>query len=337
MFHKARLRLTVLYSIIFLILFWTLSAGVYEWMNGNFGDKQRKDFDNYTYQEQSTFGNFPHAESPSDIVMDELRDTLIVLDFFLLLLVPTITWFLTGRTLAPVQETHEREKQFYTDASHDLRTPLTILKGEIDLALHKDQTVREYKNTLQSSKEEIARLIDLVENMLFFARENKNQSIQRELLDVTDIIVERVSNFQKLANQKQQKLSFAPPKENITIFGNKQLLQRLLTSLLDNAVKYTPKQGKIAFSLTKEKHYAVFSIKDTGIGITVDQQGKVFDRFYRADSARSQKGYGLGLSIVKQIVDFHNGKISLESKNGSGTKITISLPISTQIQGKSPS
>lgn len=338
MFQKARLRLTILYSLIFLILFWVLSAGVYVWMNGHFGDKQRRNFDRYTHQEQNSFGGFPYEESPSDVVMDELRDVLIILDTLLLLLVPTITWFLTGKTLAPVQKAHEREKQFFTDASHDLRTPLTILKGEIDLALQKDQHVKEYKNTLQSSEEEVTRLIDLVENMLFFARESKSkQVVQKEILDVTDIIAERVSKFQKLANQKQHKISFTLPKESITIQGNKQLLQRLFTSLLDNAVKYTPTEGKISVTLYLEEKDVVITINDTGIGIAKEQQEKVFDRFYRADSARSQKGYGLGLSIAKQIVDFHEGKITLNSKEGHGTKITISLPSSIQSQGKSQS
>ena len=333
MFYKARLRLTILYSIIFLVLFWTLSAGVYEWMNGHFGDRQRRDFDKYTHQEQ----NSPSRESPSDIVMDDLRDTLIILDILLLILIPTITWFLTGRTLAPVQEIHEREKRFFTDASHDLRTPLTILKGEIDLSLKKDQTARAYKTTLQSSKEEVASLIDLVENMLFFAGEDRKQTIQKELLDLTDLIAERVSRFQNIARQKRQNLSFTLPKESITIRGNKQLLQRLVSSLLDNAVKYTPKKGKIAISLTKEKQIAVVIIKDTGIGIKDDQQEKVFNRFYRADSARSQKGYGLGLAISKQIVEYHEGKIYLDSKVNKGTTITISFPIATRTQGRNQS
>lgn len=338
MFRKARIRLTVLYSFIFLILFWIMSAGVYGWMNGFFGDMQRRDFDSYAYQNQGHLEGFRNTESPSDIVIDELRDTLIVLDILLLVFVPAITWFLTGRTLAPIQKTHEREKQLFTDASHDLRTPLTILKGEIDLSLKKDQTNKAYKNTLQSSKEEVARLIDLVENMLFFAREGRgNQAIQKEPLDITDIIAERVSKFQQSAKQKQQNLSFVFPKENIIVYGNKLLLQRLLTSLLDNAVKYTPTKGKISLSLSNSKQHAVIMISDSGIGIAKDQQEKVFDRFYRADSARSQKGYGLGLSIVEQIVDFHEGKIALESKKGHGTKITITFASSTQNQEKNQS
>lgn len=335
MFYKARLKLTILYSLIFLVLFWVLSTGVYEWMNGHFGDKQRRDFDSYIH-EQRTDDHFTiSGESPSDIVMDDLRDILIILDILLLLLVPTITWFLTGKTLAPVQEAHEKEKQFFTDASHDLRTPLTILKGEIDLALQKNQTSKEYKNVLQSSKEEVARLIDLVENMLFFARDDKRgQSIQKESLDITDVIAERVSKFQKLAKQKKQHLLFIPPKEMIAIHANKQLVQRLLTSLLDNAIKYTPDNGEISITLFEEKHFAIIVIHDTGIGIADKQQDKVFHRFFRSESARTQKGYGLGLSIAKQIVDFHGGKISLHSQEGKGTEITMSFPLFRQTQEK---
>src|SRR5476651_1879019 len=169
MFNRARIKLTIVYSLIFLLLFWGLSLGIYVWMNRCFGDEPGKDAHIRVYHAPISLENTRTTTEPlSDIVMDELRNVLLVLDGTLLFGIPTITWFLTGNTLSPVKKAHEKEKQFLTDASHDLRTPLSILQSEIELTLKKEHTLEEYKETLRSNKEEVAELIDLVENMLFF-------------------------------------------------------------------------------------------------------------------------------------------------------------------------
>ena len=333
MFRQARLRLTLLYSAIFLVLFWTLSFGIYLWMNRFFGDTAGRHFHHSVNNERQLTGNSNiSAEPASDIVMDQLRNVLLFLDAVLLLAIPAITWFLTVRTLDPVQKAYAREKQFLTDASHDLRTPLSILRGEIEITLQKDRAKEEYIKTLESNKEEVNDLISLVENMLFFARENKQyQNMQKEQVDLTDLLAERIMVFQQPADQKKLQLTFHPPEQSIVIQANPQLLKRLFTSLFDNAVKYTPAGGKITVKLSQDKNNAHVSITDTGIGIPQEQQEKVFDRFYRADTARSEKGYGLGLSIAKQITDFHGGTIHLDSKVGKGTKVTLIFPLRFKI------
>lgn len=338
MFHQARLKLTILYSVIFLVLFWSVSLGIYIWMNRYFGDEGgRNNYIRVHHARSIIENNIMSSEPPSDIVMDELRNVLLLIDALLLLGIPALTYFLTGETLAPVQKAHAREKQFLTDASHDLRTPLSILSSQMEVTLKKDRTKKEYKKIMQSNKEEVDDLVALTENLLFIARQSNNyQAVQKEEVDITNLLVERIVTFQQVAKQKKLNLLFIPPKQSIVILGNPQLLKRLFTSILDNAVKYTASGGKIIVELRHHNQSAIVSFVDTGIGIPSVEQEKVFDRFYRADQARSQKGYGLGLSIAKQIVEYHNGKINLYSKVGKGTTITLTFP-ATQNPEKNPS
>lgn len=322
MFRLARLQLTLLYSLILLGLFYSFSLGVYLWMNHCFGDGVRKDHD-HLFKSQIYQSEAP--DSPDDTVMDELRNVLMVSDIILLVGIPILTWILTGQTLSPVQKAHEREKQFLTDASHDLRTPLSILNAEIELTLRKERTKEEYKKSLQSNKEEVNGLISLVENMLFFARENA-AGVHKEFVDLTDILAEKVALFQKTAEQKKLSLSFIPPEESCLMVGNQQLLQRLFTGLLDNAIKYTKKGGKVAITLAQNDINISVTITDSGIGIPVEKQEKIFDRFYRAQNSRTEKGYGLGLAIAKEIVELHQGKIHLSSHTGKGTSVVVTFP-----------
>jgi len=326
MFHRARLKLTVLYSVIFLVLFWSLSSGIYFWMNKYFGDSG---IDRYIHINNERFFSGHREEEhepPSDIILDELRDAIIIIDFLLLFIVPSLAWVLTGRTLKPVQQSYEREKRFLADVSHDLRTPLSILHGELELALQKDTTKQQYKKIMKSNKEEVINLIALVENMLFLSREDgQYKTSQKEEVDLIDIIAERIAFFKKAAKQKKILLQFNFPKESVVFNGNAQLLKRLFTNLLDNAVKYTVK-GKIAVSLNKKNGTAIVKITDSGIGISQEHQARIFERFFKVDTSRSQKGYGLGLSIAKQIVDFHNGTIHITSKMGKGSTFIITFP-----------
>ncbi|HWY79391.1 MAG TPA: HAMP domain-containing sensor histidine kinase [Candidatus Sulfotelmatobacter sp.] len=324
MILQAKIKLTLLYSTIFLVLFWILSFGIYAWMNQFYGDKIHI---MQTYQNGHTGTAIPQKESQNDIVMDNLRNILLMIDFILLMTIPAITWFLTDNTLEPVQKAQKREQQFLTDASHELRTPLSILQVEMEVALKRKRTAFEYQHIIQSNKEEIYELISLVENLLFLSREQtKHSSPINEQIDITDVIAERVAFFQQKAKQKQLHITMNLPKTALTIQGNLQLLKRLITNLVDNAIKYTSK-GNITITVTKVKETVLIQIADTGIGILNAHQEKIFDRFYRADKSRFTEGYGLGLSIAKEIVDAHKGTIAVESKINKGTLINLLFPL----------
>jgi len=326
MIKQARIRLSLLYSAIFLILFWVLSYGIYLWMNQFFGDQGSIRFVQ-VYQHQPIILPTHRHETPSDIVMDTLRNGLLVIDFILLVTIPVITWLLTGKALTPVQTAHKRERQFLTDASHELRTPLAIMRAEMEVALKKRQSLTEYEKVIHSSKEEVEELIGLVENLLFMSREQtKHSSPINEKIDLTDVIAEQVASFQQKAKQKKLTLTFRPSEKETLILGNQLLLKRLFTNLLDNAVKYTTK-GNIKIVLKQTTDEALVTVTDTGIGIPKDHLGKIFDRFYRADTSRTEKGYGLGLSIAKQIVAVHHGKITVISTPKKGTIMQVSFPL----------
>lgn len=225
---------------------------------------------------------------------------------------------------------HEQQKQFVSDASHEMRTPLAIMSGEIEVILKKKRTVADYKKTLVSTKEETDRLSKLVENLLFLAKDNQNtQILQHESIDITDSINEVTQAL--LPKSKQKKVSIGLEVKAVAtapiVKGYPSLLRQLFYNLLDNAITYTPKRGKITITLLEVKSTIVIAIHDTGIGIAKEEQSKILNRFYRVDTSRSEtKGYGLGLSIVKSIIARHNGKLLITSEVKKGSTFTVILP-----------
>src|SRR5216683_2187268 len=192
MFTQAQIKFTIFYSALFLLLFWSFSFGLYFWMDSSFGEG----FISRVYQRQSTTKDFqPNDKNykvvtiAGDVALDQLQNILIVLNGCLLIIIPVASWFLAKRTLAPVQKIHEQQKQFVSDASHEMRTPLSIISGEIEVVLNKKRNAEEYRQILISTKEETNRISHLVENLLFLAKNDQNsQSFTLEDIDITDSI-----------------------------------------------------------------------------------------------------------------------------------------------------
>lgn len=333
MFTQTRLKLTLFYSLLFLALFWIFSFGIYFWMERSFGEGYISQVKQQQVQRGQYQGEFDDSKNTivtiaGDVALRQLRNILIVINGMSLLVIPTISWYLAKKSLNPIQVAHEKQKQFVSDASHELRTPLSIMMGEIDVALNKNRSIHEYQYILKSNKEELTRLSSLVENLLFLAREDQNNtSIFRDTVDLTDILSTLIVQLKPKYTQKHLTVHFQPAKESIAIKGNTQLLHQLFFNLLDNAIKYTH-QGEIWISLIKENKYVKVRIKDTGIGIGQDCQARIFNRFYRVDSARSEiKGYGLGLAICLAIMKRHSGTITVLSSPHKGSTFTVALPI----------
>ena len=220
------------------------------------------------------------------------------------------------------------QRQLFEDLSHELKTPLTILKGEFEVSLKKLRSQQEYESILSSSLEEINRIIKLAENLLLLARlDSKEVLPEKRMLEIDSLVALIVNNIKPLAELKQIQLSF---NSNGATFleGDESQLKTAFINLLDNAIKYTGQKGKIDISVTGDKGSVKIYIKDTGIGIPEEELPRIFDRFYRIDKSRNTTGFGLGLSITESIIEAHGGTIAVNSQPSHGTTFTISIPLS---------
>jgi len=236
-------------------------------------------------------------------------------------------------------------KQFSTDASHELKTPLTILRGEVEVALRKERNSSEYEQVLRSNLEEVNRMSRIVEDLLLLTRTDMGEiPLNRDNVNLTKILREVVGQLSILAQTKNLEMVTSNHEEEVHIFADALRLRQLFLNLIENSIKYTEPGGSIRIILEKD-HKQVFSaegmeqnasvriiVTDTGIGIAKEDQERVFDRFFRVDKARSrdQGGSGLGLSICKWIVEAHQGQISVESELGKGSRFVVRLPLPPQ-------
>jgi heavy metal sensor kinase len=230
--------------------------------------------------------------------------------------------------LERLERAFSSQKHFIQDASHELKTPLTILQGELEVALKNIRSPHEYEEVLQSSLEEIKRITDIVEELLMLARfEDQNADLVLSCFNMRQLIEEAVDEVSVLATQKEINLVHAADGP-IMITGDKENLKKVLLNILDNAIKYTLPGGEVSVHASVSVNTIDITIADTGIGIPSHDVPHIFDRFYRVDKSRSSYGFGLGLPIAKTIVEAHHGTMSAQSTLHNGTRITIILPLS---------
>ncbi len=220
--------------------------------------------------------------------------------------------------------------QFSADASHELRTPLTILRGEVEIGLRGDRSAAEYRDILVSNLEEIERMSKIVSDLLLLSRSDMGQEVlSRESVDLQEVVQELINQLAMLAEQK--KITLTGDIQPVSLVsGDKLRLRQMAANLIANAIRYTSESGRVNVRLEAVAEGVKLVIEDTGIGIPEADLPRIFDRFYRVDKARSREegGSGLGLSIVKWIVDAHHGDITVESVVDEGTTFTVVLPFS---------
>ena len=218
-------------------------------------------------------------------------------------------------------------RRFSADAAHELRTPLTILKGEIEVALGSSQDPAEIRRTLASCLEEVDRLNALVEDLLLMARMEANALSTRPIpVNLAEVLQDAAPALNELAARAGNRctVSAAAP---LWVLGYDSLLFRLVFNLAENAIKYTPDGGTVEVTLDRQDGSAVLQVKDNGPGIAPEAQEHIFDRFFRGDPSREGTGTGLGLALVRSIVQLHHGQIALSSALGQGSCFDVTLPL----------
>jgi heavy metal sensor kinase len=228
-----------------------------------------------------------------------------------------------------LESAFKRITQFTADASHELRTPVALARTTAELSLRKHRSEAEYREALGQILAELERTTDLIEDLMTLARTDAGAvALQISQIDLVPMIQEVCLRSQMLAETKQLDFQQRIPDRSIFIHGDAQVLRRLFLILIDNAIKYTPPGGEVALSFNQENGCAIGEISDSGIGIEPVDISHIFERFYRADKARSRDsgGAGLGLSIAQWIAAAHGASIEVESSLGNGSLFRVRIP-----------
>jgi len=223
---------------------------------------------------------------------------------------------------------HKAQQRFVADASHELRTPLAIVRGEIEVALRRDRAALEYREILQSCREEIERLSRLTENLLALARADVGEARdRRERVDMGTVCREVCEQLGPLAAAKGVSLEVNASQTSETT-GDRVALGQVVFNLVENAVRYTPAGERVTVATLSQGDEVQVTVADTGPGIPAEHLPHLFERFYRVDKARTRElgGAGLGLAIVRTLTEFHGGRVEVQSVLGQGTTFTVRLP-----------
>jgi heavy metal sensor kinase len=230
--------------------------------------------------------------------------------------------------LGRLDQSFDNMRRFVADASHELRTPVAVIRGEADVTLAKERSAAEYKESLAIILDESRRLSRLVDDLLNLARADAGRvKLQAQEFYWNDLLSDCCRSVQSLAVARKIEMECRCPADT-PFFGDEELLRRMTLNLLDNAIRYTPPGGKVLAELDAGVDGVRIRISDTGIGIGPEAAAHVFERFFRADKARSRGngGFGLGLAIVKWIAESHRGVVELASQPGAGSTFTVTLP-----------
>lgn len=305
MFTEVRIKLTLYYLVIIMVISIFFSLIIYRGATAELRRIETSQRMRLQAPIRTTFD--------SDIIDETKRRvalSLVYLNVIILGMAGVGGYFLAGKTLGPIKKNMDEQRDFISNASHELRTPLTSLKTEIEVALRgKSMTLAEAKNLLLSNLDDVNKMTSLSNYLLELNKFQRGRNnIKFSKVDLS-----------KIAKKAIDKKNVKPHLTSVIVNGNEESLIELATILIDNAFKYSGSKPKIEVKVSNK----TLEVKDNGIGISESDLPHVFDRFYRGDKSRQKDGYGLGLSIAKQIVEMHGAKIYVQSKINKGTSFKV--------------
>ena len=269
-----------------------------------------------------------------ETAQEELLRILLIGGMLTLILIGLGGFWLTRKAIEPIEASFLQLKQFTADASHELRSPLTAIKASVDIMRnHPERVHPKDAKKLEAISGAALQMNAMLGDLLFLARADADSDLAVNERQLKPVLLNQILQncfvlLEPLANEKQ--IVFQSKfRSELKVLGDVPQLSRLFSNLLENALQYTPEEGRVSLDLYRQNRYAVISVRDTGIGIAPDQIDKVFDRFWRANKARSRRegGTGLGLAISQAIVKRHGGKISVTSELNIGTCFLVRIPL----------
>ena len=257
-----------------------------------------------------------------------LRNTLLLMGSVLLAAFYIMSVYFSNRAIKPMKETWENQQRFIADASHELKTPLSIISANLDvLYANKDETIASQLKWLDYASKGVKRMSGLVQSMLALSKaETENTLLNKSAVNIGNILNDTVSLFKITADDKNITIERHIPAE-VTAFTYPALIEQCIHILIDNAVRYTPRNGTINILLDKTKSIVLLKIENSGRGISEYDLPKIFDRFFRSDTSRTDGGHGLGLSIAKTGIEKLGGSIEVISIENKKTIFTVKIPV----------
>jgi signal transduction histidine kinase len=232
-----------------------------------------------------------------------------------------------------LEEALDHNYRFSADASHELRTPLTIMRGEMEEMLSIEDLPGQAVGNLVSTLEEIERMSRIVSSLMTITRlDAGGERMDLQVIDLSALVRTTMEHMRLLAEEKDLPLTCAC-ETGVFVHADPMRLKQVLVNLIDNAIKYTPATGRVEVSVFSDGDHAVFRVSDTGVGISEEDRERVWQRLFRADPSRGERGLGLGLSLVKAVIEAHGGRVGLESTAQIGSTFEFRLPSATTFAG----
>ena len=218
---------------------------------------------------------------------------------------------------------------FSSNVAHELKTPLAIIRGELEVSLRKERTAGEYQKSISIAIEEVQRVLKTINDLLLLAKlDYRTEVFSFEPVELNEFMQEIYEQSKLIASGKKIEIGIKAAEQPLTINANKLHLRRLFFNLIDNAIKFTPREGKVEITLERRHKMACVSVRDTGVGIPADELSRIFERFFHVDRTNEAPSTnGLGLSIVQSIAKIHNGVVNVKSEPGKGSVFTVSIPL----------